>query len=191
MKRVLGAVVVSWVAFSSQAFAQDDGDVESVQMRMDGMGPQMNMNVRVTHTRSQSGDMQGEPMMRREAPPPLPQERAMRDCGTGRDPDCEVMRGMDYPMDGETFRGLVSGLKGQDNEIERRDMAKSMLAQSRLTTRQLGVILDFFPNEIERMDVAKAAVPRLVNPKHAFGLSTKFENSIYQADFTKLITAAR
>jgi hypothetical protein len=50
------------------------------------------------------------------------------------------------------------------------------------------MLLDLFPNEITRLDVAKVAAPHVVNPQHALGFSTKWQNSISADEYTELIS---
>ncbi|PZR18683.1 MAG: hypothetical protein DI536_02030 [Archangium gephyra] len=108
-----------------------------------------------------------------------------RDCGTGEDPGC----GSDpAPMDAVAFRGLLDALRSNGNEYTRLDVLRNTLGHQRLTAAQLGPILDSFQNEFLKLDAAKAAVPRLVNPQHAFGHASRFRNTFIAADFTKLLS---
>lgn len=129
-------------------------------------------------------------------PPPMPQQPmpppVARDCGTGpQDPGCGMRRGNLFAMDGATWSGVYGALRGQPNEIVRFDMLKSMLGAQGLTAAQLGLVLDLFMNEIYRLDVAKFCAPRVVNPMHALGLSTKFNNSFYQRDYVEVMSQQR
>lgn len=107
---------------------------------------------------------------------------AARDCGTGQDPGC----GPDT-MDAVAYRGLVSSLQANPNEYTKLDLVKSAVASQRMSAQQLGPVLDQFRNEFLKLDAAKAIAPRLVDPAHALGHSSKFRNSFIAADFSKLL----
>jgi hypothetical protein len=121
-------------------------------------------------------------------PPPPPPPSAYRDCGTGNDPGCTMMRDGKYAMDAETWRGFYKSLKSQPNEITRQEMSDKMIKRMYLTAAQLGLLLDLFPNEITRLEVAKVAAPHVVNPQHALGFSSKWDNSISAGEYTDLIS---
>ena len=97
-----------------------------------------------------------------------------------------ALRG-DAPMDAVSFRGLVSSLSANSNEYSKLDLLRNAVSNQHLTAAQLGPVLDQFQNEYLKLDAAKAAVPRLVDPSHALGLSGKFRNSYLAADFSKLL----
>lgn len=176
-------IAVSCFAFTTAAFAQtEETESVSMEMWMPGMPAPMNVNVRVKTKTRVTREVTEEQL----APAPL---RA--DCGTGDDPGCTMQRGGHRPMDAETLRGLLEALGSNGNEINRFDIAKTTLQTEYLTAKQLGLVLDLFDNEIYRFDVAKLAAPHVVNPKHAMSLSTKFNNSIYATDFTKLMVSQR
>ncbi len=131
-------------------------------------------------------------------PPPgpgqYPQQPPMqaRDCGTGpQDPGCTMQRNGRWAMDAGTWSGVFGALRNQPNEILRFDMVKSMLDNQSLTAAQMGLLFDLFANEIYRFDVAKFCAPRVVNPMHALGLSSKFNNGIYQRDYVNLMSGQR
>ena len=114
---------------------------------------------------------------------PAPRRRlAVRDCGTGNDPGCT-----EAAMDAVSFRGLVSALSATPNEFSKLELVRNAVSTQRLTAQQLGPVLDAFQNELIRLDAAKAAAPRLVDPQHALSLSGKWRNSLLAADFSKLL----
>jgi hypothetical protein len=111
----------------------------------------------------------------------------VRDCGTGpNDPGCGLMRNGVMAMDAQVFSGFMRSLRAVMNEITREDMCEKMLARNGLTAMQLGQVLDLFNNEITRLDVAKTAAPKVVNPQHALELSTKFNNSFSAEEFVEI-----
>jgi hypothetical protein len=133
------------------------------------------------------GDEDGDRGDRGDDRPPPPPE--MRDCGTGPDdPGCQVSRGGARAMDGAAFGGMMQGLQANPNEIIRKDMAKRMIGANLLTARQLGMVMDLFMNEILRMEVAKFAIPRVIDREHAYGLSAKFQNTIMAGEFTEALS---
>jgi hypothetical protein len=89
-------------------------------------------------------------------------------------------------MDAQVFSGFMRSLRAVMNEITREDMCEKMLARNGLTAMQLGQVLDLFNNEITRLDVAKTAAPKVVNPQHALELSTKFNNSFSAEEFVEI-----
>lgn len=115
-----------------------------------------------------------------------------RDCGTGpNDPGCGMQRNGRWAMDGVTWNGVHSSLRGQSNEILRRDMLRTLVANQALTALQFGALLDLFDNEIYRMEIARIGAPLVVNPSHAIGFSNKFSNSFYARDFVTLMSQQR
>lgn len=90
-------------------------------------------------------------------------------------------------MDDVSFRGLVSSLSANANEYTKLDLVKNAVSAQRLTAAQLGPVLDQFQNEFLKLDAARAAVPRLVDPQHALVHAGKFRNSFIAADYSKLL----
>ena len=176
---------------STAALAQEDDEVTTEKVQMDVQMPGMpGMNVKVktktttTTTRSSTGTQQAEPM--------APSNSGGDDCGAGApDPGCSMSRAGNAPMDREEYSGFLESLRGNDFELQRESMVKDTLKRSWLTARQLGLALDLFENELTKLAVAKNGMTRVVNPKHALKLSTKFENSINASDFTKAVNAQR
>lgn len=125
-------------------------------------------------------------------PPPPAVGLAVRDCGTGpSDPGCGLMRNGFAAMDAAAFGGMLQALRGTMNEIVREQMFQQLVARQGLTALQLSQVLDLFANGITRLDVARHAAPRVVNPQHAIGLSAKFSNSISAQEFVELYAAQR
>ncbi|HEY1086515.1 MAG TPA: hypothetical protein VGE37_02430, partial [Archangium sp.] len=128
-------------------------------------------------------------------PPPGPppgQYQQARDCGMGpQDPGCMMSRNGLWAMDATTWNGFYGALRGQNNEIVRQQMCNDMLRNQALTALQLGMVLDLFNNELTRLDVAKTAASRVVNPMHALGFSSKFRNSILAQDYVSVMSAQR
>ncbi len=169
--------------FATAAFAQQQ---EDVQMNVDMQGmPGMNVKMKVKTTTRTTTTTTTEQPMGAVAP-------AGDDCGAGApDPGCSMSRAGSLPMDREEYLGFLEALRGNDFELQRESMVKDTLKRSWLTARQLGLVLDLFENELTRLSVAKSGIARVVNPKHALKLGTKFENSINASDFTKSVNAQR
>jgi hypothetical protein len=181
----------------------ENGQVQGVNMRVRGgttstsssssssttsMGVGMEVKVRGTGMQQPQPQPAVAPAPARPMPPPPPPAPAFRDCGVvANDPGCTMMRDGKYPMDAETWRGFYQSLKSQPNEISREEMAEKMLKRNYLTAAQYGLLLDLFANEISRLDVAKTAAPRVVNPQHALGFSSKWQNSISAEEYTEMI----
>jgi hypothetical protein len=103
------------------------------------------------------------------------------------DAGCTMTRDGQYPMDAETWRGFYQALKSQANELTREEMAEKMLKRNYLTAAQYGLVLDLFVNELTRLEVAKNAGPRVVNPQHALGFSSKWKNGLTAEEYTEMI----
>ncbi len=189
-------ILAALVLFVGSASAQEETTSESVNMEvgMPGVPGPMNMNMnvnvktktttRTTTTRTRTSDFD-EPQA--IAVPPSRNS----DCGAGEDVGCTMQRRGHYPMDFDSFRSLLDALNSNASVINRADIMKTALADAYLTAKQLGLILDLFDSIIYRFDVAKLAAPHVVNPKHALGLASKFESSIYATDFTKLMASQK
>ncbi len=116
-------------------------------------------------------------------------ESAVRDCGTGEDTGCTMKRNGEYPMDAETFRGILQALKAAKNELTREDVAEKMFKRNYVTAKQFGQVLDLFENELTKLDVAKTVAPKVVNPQHALGFSSKWENELNGEDYVEIMSA--
>ena len=92
-----------------------------------------------------------------------------------------------WAMDGRVWSGFYGSVRNQPNELTRQAMAQQTLMNQALTAAQLGMLMDLFDNELTRLDVAKFAATRVVNPMDAIGLSTKFDNSILAQDYVTVM----
>ncbi len=124
-------------------------------------------------------------------PPPVQpavvQQVVVRDCGTGpNDPGCGLMRNGFQAMDATVFQGMMQSLRAVMNEITREDMFEKLIARNGMTAMQLSQVLDLYNNSITRLDIAKHAASHVVNPQHALGLSTKFNNSFQAEEFVEV-----
>lgn len=195
MKTSLACSALLISLFATAAFAQEDEvTTEKTQMdvQMPGMPGMPGMNVKMkvkTQTTRTTTTTTSQPAQDDDRPPPPP---AGDECGAGApDPGCSMYRGGSRPMDREEYLGFLESLRGNDFELQRESLVKDTLKRSWLTARQLDLVLDLFDNELTRLAVAKNALGRVVNPKHALKLSTKFENSINASDYTKVVNAQR
>ena len=172
----------------------EDGNANGANIQVqagDGMGGvHMNMKVKggtVTTHQETTTVVTHEEYRTNQPPPSAPPPPAFRDCGTGNDPGCTMMRDGKYAMDGETWSGFYKSLKSQSNEISRQEMSDKMLKRMYLTAAQMSRLLDLFPNEITRLEVAKVAAAHVVDPQHALGFSSKWQNSISAGEYTDMI----
>ena len=134
-----------------------------------------------------TGPFPGQP-----PPPPPPPGNAGRDCGTGpQDPGCGMRRNGLWAMDAMAWSGVYNSARSTANELTRQAMVQQSLNNQALTAAQLGLLMDLFNNEITRLDVAKFAATRVVNPQHAIGLSVKFNNSILAQDYVTVMGRQR
>lgn len=118
--------------------------------------------------------------------PPVVQQR---DCGTGPDIGCTMMRDGRMAMDAATFQGFQRALQANPSDLGRQQTAGSMFNTQYVTAVQFGLVLDMFRSEMSKMQVAQMAARRLVNPQHAIGYAEKFNSSIYQQQYTQLMAA--
>lgn len=172
-----------------------DGNAAGVNMEIRGGGTRMDVNVSGTGTapppeRHERRERREEVAPREETVRHVRHnsEPAFRDCGTNQDPGCTMQRNGHYAMDAETFSGFMHSLKSTRNELTREEMVEKVMKRAFLTAKQFGLVLDQFQNEITRLDVAKTAAPRVVNPQHALGFSSKWRNSISAEEYVELIT---
>jgi hypothetical protein len=133
----------------------------------------------------------GQPAPGYGQPPPGYGQPAMRDCGTGNDPGCALLRNGRPAMDAVTFQGVVASLRNTPNELTRADMAFSALDANNLTALQLGALMDLFQNDFTMLDVTKRAAAHVVNPQAAIGLSVKFRNSLIGRDYVEVMARQR
>ncbi|MBL0695510.1 DUF4476 domain-containing protein [Comamonas sp. JC664] len=176
-----------------------EGEQQGVDMNIQAGGTHMGVEMKVrgdaTHSgREEKHERRERRRERHEEPQAVPvrgfaSEPAFRDCGTGEDPGCTMRRDGQLAMDAETFRGVLQSLKNTSNEITREEMAEKMFRRNYLTAKQFGRVLDLFSNEITRLDVAKNAAPHVVNPQHALGFSSKWNNSISGDEYIEIMTA--
>jgi hypothetical protein len=138
------------------------------------------------YTQVMTAQIPGHPA---QQPLPVQPPGAYRDCGTGNDPGCGMARNGQYPMDAPTFLGFLTSLRSNGNELVRADIAENVLRTGYLTALQLSQVLDQFSNELTRLDVAKTAAPKVVNPQHALGLSAKFSNTFNAEEYVEVMTA--
>lgn len=95
------------------------------------------------------------------------------------------------PMARGAFQGFLGGLQSNPNEILRKDQCLSLLQGNYISAAQLGQMMDLFNNEILKLDVARAAAPKVVDPQNALGHSGKFHNGILARDYTALMSKER
>ena len=90
-------------------------------------------------------------------------------------------------MDAVAFHGFMQTLRAADFESRRVETLQSLLARYVLTAIQFGLVLDTFQFDNSKLEAAKVAAPRVVNPQHALGYAAKFDNSFVGRDYTALI----
>lgn len=124
--------------------------------------------------------------------PGMHQQPVARDCGTGpNDPGCGIPRNGLWAMDAQAWAGAYQALRGAITDHTRQSMAQSILSNQAITAAQLGLLLDLFTFDAIKLDVAKFAAPRVTNPSHALGLSTKFMSTFHQQDFVQVMSQQR
>jgi hypothetical protein len=124
--------------------------------------------------------------------PPPPPAAAATDCGTGfDDPGCRFDRPNARPMTRAELEALLNGLRAIRNEPQRGAAVREQLGNRMLTARQLGMLLDLFRGDEGRLEAARAAVPRLVDPPNAYGLTSRFLSANAQRDYRALLGTKR
>lgn len=121
-------------------------------------------------------------------PPPPPM---VSECGAGPDPGCSAARNGRWPADRDTFRGLVESLRATPNELSRQEMVMSFLDGNAVTARQFGMLLDLFPNELLRLDIARQRAGSVVDPSRAIGYGPHIANSILRQEFVQIMASQR
>jgi hypothetical protein len=114
---------------------------------------------------------------------------SVRDCGTGVDVGCSQARGGVFPLERAGFVEVMNALLAEKNEKKRVKVAEARLATASLTAAQLGLVLDQFPAEKVRLEVAKRFLARVVNPADAAVLSTRFTQPDARAAFSQAVQA--
>ncbi|MEW6435469.1 MAG: DUF4476 domain-containing protein [Myxococcota bacterium] len=123
-------------------------------------------------------------------PPPVqPPPVVQRDCGTGNDVGCTMTRDGQYPMDAGTWNGFLTSLRTNASEFQRQRICEATFQRSYVTAFQLGMVLDLFSSDNTRLIVARFAAPRVVNPQHALGFSSKWRSSAQATQYSQLMTA--
>lgn len=121
-------------------------------------------------------------------PPPVQQPPLqVRDCGTGPDVGCSMMRDGRYAMDAATFQGFMRSLQSNSNQMMRGQTVQTMFNTNYVTAVQFGLVLDLFTSEMYRLQVAQQGAPRVVNPQHAIGYADKFSSNMYRTSYTQLM----
>jgi hypothetical protein len=119
--------------------------------------------------------------------PPPPPAFAATDCGTGfDDPGCNFTR-PNKPLTRGDLEALIAAMRGARWEGQRVDVLRDQLGARFLTTRQLGMILDQFRQDPLKLEAARVAVPRLVDPQNAAALTSRFLSPDMQRDFRALL----
>jgi hypothetical protein len=119
--------------------------------------------------------------------PPPPPAFAATDCGTGfDDPGCNFTR-PNKPMTRGELDALMAAMRNARWEAQRVDALRENLGPRFLTARQLGMILDLFRQDPLKLEAARVAVPRLVDPQNAAALTSRFLSPDMQRDFRALL----
>lgn len=127
-----------------------------------------------------------------QQPPQPGYQQPQRDCGTGQnDIGCTMTRNGRWAVDGTAWPQMLASLRGTMNELVREDNLKSMFGNQGVTAIQMGLLMDLFNNEITRLDVAKFLASRVVNPQHAIGYSSKFQNSLLGQEYLQVLGQQR
>lgn len=111
-----------------------------------------------------------------------------RDCGPGADIGCTITRDGQYPMDAQVFAGVLESLRSWSTETMRAQSVQVITQRQYLTAAQLGAVLDLFRTEELRLQAARFAAPRVVNPQHSLGLAAKFRTEQYGQAFLQLMS---
>jgi hypothetical protein len=121
------------------------------------------------------------------APPPPP-AYAATDCGTGYDdPGCQPNARGPRPMNRTELDQVLLAMRAQRSDERRVDAMRDTLGQKMMTARQLGMILDQLRGDTNKLEAARIAVPKLVDPRNAAALASRFLSPMYQRDFRNLL----
>lgn len=134
-------------------------------------------------------DTVSPPVVTPTPPPAPPRPAAPTDCGAGPgDTGCGLTRDGAAPMGAAEFKVALQALRGERNEITRRELLDTLIGASALTARQFTVLLNAFDGELQRLDVARAHADRVVNPKEAIPAAKLFRNSFSRQEFIELMS---
>jgi Domain of unknown function (DUF4476) len=89
-------------------------------------------------------------------------------------------------MEAEAYNAMISDIKAIGTEYQKLDALRQYMRNTNLTAKQLGPILDQFSMEYIRLDAARAAAPRVVDPARAMGHASKFAMKYIAEDYRKL-----
>lgn len=85
---------------------------------------------------------------------------------------------------------LVSTLRATSSEISKRNMLAAAARSNYFTAQQLMQALDLFRSEVTLLQVARAMVPRVLDPNHALGYGARMRSSVNRERLVKLLTDA-
>src|SRR5439155_16852265 len=109
------------------------------------------------------------------------------DYSTGTHPTKPAKPAGPVAMNDVAFATFLGAVQGNAFDNAKADMVRNASRKNWFTAAQLGQLLDAFVMENSKLDAAKAAVPKLVDPANAYGLAQKFTFSTNQAAFTALL----
>jgi hypothetical protein len=82
---------------------------------------------------------------------------------------------------------VLLAMRAQRSDERRVDAMRDTLGQKMMTARQLGMILDQLRGDTTKLEAARIAVPKLVDPRNAAALASRFLSPMYQRDFRNLL----
>jgi hypothetical protein len=91
---------------------------------------------------------------------------------------------------GDDWDALVSTLRATSSEISKRNMLVAAARAHYFTAQQLVQALDLFRSEVTLLQVARAMVPRVLDPNHALGYGARMRSRINRERLVKLLTDA-
>lgn len=129
--------------------------------------------------------------LRRRGPKGRPEPGAptaeKRDCGTGADLGCGLTLEGVLPADREAYGALLQGLASERSEKKRARLALTRAAGLYLTAAQFTRLLDLFPGDEARLEVAEGTARRVVNLRDAQGYAARFGKGPARARYTQLV----
>jgi hypothetical protein len=122
-------------------------------------------------------------------PPRYPPPVAQRDCGTGADDaGCQESRDGYQAMDRDTWAGLYASAQATASDFSRRDLIVSATAASYLTAKQLIQLLDLFRSELLKLELVKAVVGHVIDPRRALAYGPQLRSSFNREQFVRLVS---
>jgi len=112
-------------------------------------------------------------------------------CGAGSDdPGCAMNRNGSKPLDQREFTATLDNLRRHREENQRHNELGPLFNNRVMTARQLGALIDLFPNEAVKLEVAKERARSVLDPEHLRVFGAHFHNPSYRQQYEATVQNA-